>query len=48
MTTLLLFLLVLYTITNWKWIKTVLGVLFVIWLVEIALAFGVFISILPS
>lgn len=48
MTMLLLFLQVLYTLTNWKWVKTVLGVFFVIWLGEIALATGILISILPS
>ena len=48
MTILLLFLQVLYTLTNWKWVKTVLGVFFVIWLAEIALATGILISILPS
>lgn len=48
MTILLLFLQVLHTLTNWKWVKTVLGVFFVIWLAEIALATGILISILPS
>lgn len=48
MTMLILFLQVLYTLTNWKWVKTVLGVFFVIWLAEIALATGILISILPS
>lgn len=48
MTMFLLFLQVLYTLTNWKWVKTVLGVFFVIWLAEIALATGILISILPS
>lgn len=48
MTMLLLFLQVLYTLTSWRWIKTVLGVFFVIWLAEIALATGILISILPN
>lgn len=48
MTMLILFLQVLYTITNWRWVKTVLGVFFVIWLAEIALATGILISVLPS
>ena len=48
MTMFLLFLQVLYTLTNWKWVKTALGIFFVIWLAEIALATGILISILPS
>lgn len=48
MTMLILFLQVLYTLTNWKWVKTALGIFFVIWLAEIALATGILISILPS
>ena len=48
MTMLLLFFQVLYTLTNWRWVKTVLGVFFVIWLAEIALATGILISILPN
>lgn len=48
MTMLILFLQVLYTLTNWKWVKTALGIFFVIWLAEIALATGILLSILPS
>lgn len=48
MTMVLLFLQVLYTLTSWKWVKTVLGVFFIIWLAEIALATGILISMLPS
>ena len=48
MTMLLLFLQVLYTVTNWKWVKTALSIFFVIWLAEIALATGILISILPN
>lgn len=48
MTILLLFLQVLYTLTNWKWVKTVLGVFFVIWLAAIALYTGILITILPN
>jgi len=48
MAILLLFLQVLHTLTNWKWVKTVLGVFFVIWLAEIALATGILITILPN
>lgn len=48
MTMFLLFLQVLYTLTNWKWVKTALGIFFVIWLAEIALATGILISILPT
>lgn len=48
MTMLILFLQVLYTLTNWRWVKTALGIFFVIWLAEIALATGILISILPT
>ena len=48
MTMLLLFLQVLYTLTNWRWVKTVLAIFFVLWLAEIALATGIIISIFPS
>lgn len=48
MTILLLFLQVLYTLTKWRWVKTALGIFFVIWLAEIALATGILISILPN
>lgn len=48
MTMLLLFFQVLYTLTNWRWVKTILGVFFVIWLAEIALATGILITILPK
>ena len=48
MTMFLLFLQVLYTLTNWRWVKTALGIFFVIWLAEIALATGILISILPN
>lgn len=48
MTMLLLFLQVLYTLTNWRWVKSALAIFFVIWLAEIALATGILISILPN
>ena len=48
MTMFLLFLQLLYTLTNWRWVKTALAIFFVIWLAEIALATGILISILPS
>ena len=48
MTMLLLFLQVLYTLTNWRWVKSALAIFFVIWLAEIALASGILISILPN
>ena len=41
---LLLFLQVLCILTNWKWLKTALDILFVIWL---ALVTGTLISIFP-
>ena len=47
MTMILLFLQVLYTLTSWKWVKTVLGVFFVLWLAEIALATGLLITVFP-
>ena len=47
MTMILLFLQVLYTLTSWKWVKTVLGVFFVLWLAEIALATGLLITAFP-
>lgn len=48
MTMLLLFFQVLYTLTNWRWVKSALAIFFVIWLAEIALATGILISILPN
>lgn len=47
MVIILLFLQVLYTLTNWKWVKTALAIFFVISLAEIALGTGILITVLP-
>ena len=44
----LLFLQVLYTLTNWRWVKILLGVFFVIDLVVWALATGLIIGMVPD
>lgn len=44
----LLILQVLYTLTGWKWVKTLLGVLFVLKIVFTVFGIGVIIAILPQ
>ena len=44
----LLILQVLYTLTGWKWVKTLLGVLFVIKIVLTVFGIGIAIAILPQ
>lgn len=44
----LLILQVLYTLTGWKWVKTLLGVLFVIKIVITVFGIGLVIAILPQ
>ena len=44
----LLFFQVLYTLTNWKWVKTVLAIFFVLWVAEIVFCIGLVFTILPN
>ena len=44
----LLILQVLYTLTGWKWVKTLLGILFVIKIVLTVFGIGIAIAILPQ
>lgn len=44
----LLLLQVLYTLTGWKWVKTVLGALFVLKIVLTVFGIGFMISVLPQ
>jgi hypothetical protein len=44
----LLLLQVLYTLTNWRWVKTLLGVFFVLHIALSVFGVGVMISLLPK
>lgn len=44
----LLFLQVLYTLTGWKWVKTLLGVVFIIDIALTVFGIGIVIAMLPQ